>query len=62
MHTLAPVSTGVAGGIYGMGDAILTAGLPPGLSQQLAINSRRVEFRTQVFAVFAIEDEGTTAK
>jgi len=55
-------ATGVVGGIYGMGDAILTTGLPPGLSQQLAINSRRVEFRTQVYAVFAIEDEGTPAK
>jgi len=32
------------------------------MNQQLAINSRRVEFRNQVFAVFAIEDEGTPAK
>lgn len=54
---------GNAGGsIFGMGDAVMMAGTAPGVNQQLAINSRRVEFRTTVFAVFAIEDEGTAAK
>jgi hypothetical protein len=32
------------------------------MNQQLAINSRRVEFRTSVYAIFAIEDEGAPAK
>ncbi len=51
-----------SGSIFGMGDAVMMAGAAPGVNQQLAINSRRVEFRTTVFAVFAIEDEGTAAK
>jgi hypothetical protein len=55
---------GIAGGgIFGMGDAVMMAGSPsPGANQQLAINSRRVEFRANVVAVFAIEDTGTPAK
>jgi uncharacterized protein YggE len=50
------------GGIFGMGDSVIMTGGNPGMNQQLAINSRRVEFRTTVYAVFAIEDEGTPAK
>jgi uncharacterized protein len=54
---------GSAGGaIYGMGDAVMMAGAIPGQNQQLAINSRRVEFRATVYAVFAIEDGATLSK
>ena len=51
-----------AGSIYGMGDWVMTSGGMQGQNQQLAINSRRVEFHATVFAVFAIEDEATPAK
>jgi len=51
-----------AGGIYGMGDAVMMAGVNSNMSQQLAINSRRVEFRASVYATFAIEDTGAAAK
>jgi hypothetical protein len=50
------------GGIFGMGDAVMMAGTMPGQNQQLAINSRRVEFRATVYAVFAIEEAATPAK
>ena len=50
------------GGIYGMGDAVMVTGVIPVQNQQLAINSRRVEFRATVSAVFAIEGEETPAK
>ncbi|MGB7265246.1 MAG: SIMPL domain-containing protein [Terracidiphilus sp.] len=46
----------VSGSIFGMGDAVMMAGAVPGMNQQLAINSRRVEFRTTLYAVFEIED------
>jgi uncharacterized protein len=47
---------------WGMGNGGMIAGAVPGGNQQLAINSRRVQFRTTVFAVFAIEDAGAAAK
>jgi hypothetical protein len=47
---------GAMGSIFGMGDGVMMAGSASGMNQQLAINYRRVEFRTSVFAVFAIED------
>jgi hypothetical protein len=53
---------GAGGGLVGMGDAVMMAGVAPGANQQFAINSRRVEFRTSVLAMFAIEDTGTPAK
>ena len=54
---------GNAGGsIFGMGDAVMMAGVNSNMSQQLAINSRRVEFRASVFATFAIEDAEAPAK
>jgi len=54
---------GLAGGsIFGMGDAVMMAGVNSNMSQQLAINSRRVEFRVSVFATFAIEETGAPAK
>jgi uncharacterized protein len=47
---------------FGMGTAeMFNVGGPVG-NQQLAINSRRVEFRTTVYAVFAIEEAGTPSK
>lgn len=53
---------GGGGSAFGMGDAVMMAGSSPGMNQQLAINSRRVEFRALVYAVFAIEDTGAPAK
>ena len=53
---------GTMGSIFGMGDAVMMAGGNPGMNQQLAINSRRVEFRASVYAAFAIEDTGAAAK
>ncbi len=50
------------GGIFGMGDGVMMAGSAPGGNQQLAINSRRVEFQISVHAVFEIEDTGIPAK
>lgn len=61
MSYMGPIG-GAAGNIFGMGDAVMMAGGMPGQNQQLAINSRRVEFRTTVFAVFAIEDTIPSAK
>lgn len=52
----------IGGSTFGMGDAVMVSGLMPGQNQQLAINSRRVEFKATVFAVFAIQEEGTPAK
>jgi len=54
--------TATVGSIYGMGDATFVAGSGPGIPQQLAINSRRVEFRVSVNAVFAIEDQAAVTK
>ena len=53
---------GSMGSIFGMGDAVMMAGINSNMSQQLAINSRRVEFRASVLATFAIEEAGTAAK
>jgi uncharacterized protein len=54
---------GSAGGsIFGMGDAVMMAGVNSNMSQQLAINSRRVEFRASVLATFAIEEAGAAAR
>lgn len=57
-----PIAGMAGGSIFGMGDAVMMAGINSNMSQQLAINSRRVEFRASVFATFAIEDTGTAAK
>ncbi len=56
------IVSGAIGSIYGMGDAVVMAGVNPNMNQQLAINSRRVEFHATVFAVFAIEDQAGAAK
>lgn len=53
---------GVAGSVFGMGDAVMMAGSNPGINQQLAINSRRVEFRSTAYTVFAIEDAEAPTK
>ncbi|MGB8029950.1 MAG: SIMPL domain-containing protein [Terracidiphilus sp.] len=52
----------MGGSVFGMGDAVMLAGVAPGANQQLAINSRRVEFRATVRVVFAIEDTSADAK
>jgi hypothetical protein len=46
---------GNSGGGYGMGTALAIGGLVANTNEQLAINSRRVEFKANVYAVFAIE-------
>lgn len=51
-----------SGSVFGMGDAVMLAGANPGGNQQLAINSRRVEFHASVRVVFAIEDASPEAK
>ena len=51
----------MAGG-YAMGTSVVFNSMMGPNAQQLAINSRRVEFQITVFAVFAIEDEGAAAK
>ena len=53
---------GMGGSYFGMGDAVMVTGGMPMQNQPLAINSRRLEFRATVSAVFAIEDAATPAK
>jgi uncharacterized protein YggE len=57
-----PINSAVAGSTWGMGDAVMAVGGVQMQNQQLAINSRRVEFRAAVNATFEIEDEKTAAK
>lgn len=57
----AGIPGGMAGG-YAMGTSVVFNSMMGPNAQQLAINSRRVEFQITVFAVFAIEDEGAAAK
>ena len=52
----------VTGSAYGMGEGVSLAGGVPMPNQPLAINSRRVEFRATVSAVFAIEDAAAPSK
>lgn len=46
--------SGVAGG-YGIGDSVPLGGPMQAVNQQLAINSRRVQFTITLYAVYAIE-------
>lgn len=46
---------GAVAGSFGMGDAISFNGPMQAANQQLAINSRRVEFTVTVYAVYSIE-------
>lgn len=46
--------SGMAGG-YGMGDSVMLGGPMQVANQQLAINSRRVQFTITLYAVYAIE-------
>jgi hypothetical protein len=51
------------GATYGMGDSVMMVGGSMQVqNQQLAINSRRVEFRATVIAVFEIAEAKSTAK
>jgi uncharacterized protein YggE len=50
------------GSIYGMGDSVMMNGGMQAQNQQFAINSRRIEFRATVNAVFEIEDGKATTK
>jgi uncharacterized protein len=45
----------IAGGGFGMGTAMSFAGAPQPNGQELAINSRRVEYTVSVYAVYSIE-------
>ena len=56
------INSVTTGGAWGMGDAVMAVGGMQMQNQQLAINSRRVEFRAAVYVTFEIEDEKTAAK
>ncbi len=57
-----PVGNMGMGGTFGMGDAVMMVGGMQVQNQPLAINSRRVEFRATVSAVFEIVEANSTAK
>jgi hypothetical protein len=57
-----PIGNMGTGGTFGMGDSVMLVGGMQVQNQQLAINSRRVEFRATVNAVFEIVEAQPTAK